>query len=395
MPSFYTIDKYSIYTNMIWDPALEAGGQVRGVTFGVQGLAQGDHEAFIARQFGDRDDQYPASVINNYDNEASRYHLNGTDSGALSDVLGLSSPAFGDQSGRLDKIYNVDKFTVTLEDGTVLSQDDLPAGLQIRTLDNGNVWVDVPDTWLDAGGDMRIASIRIAPDAALTSAPFSEWLLYDGIPDNDPEPVVCFTIGTLIETDQGNKPVEELAVGDLICTMDDGYQPIRWIGSTRRDAVDLFHEPKLRPVRIRVGALGNGLPKRDLMVSRQHRVLVKSKIAQRMFGAEEILVPANKLIGLPGIGIADDIDDVTYFHILFDRHQVIFSEDAPTESLFTGPEALKSVPREARKEIETLFPEITDPDFTTEPARVIPGKGMEIKKLIAQHQKHDMPLLNG
>ncbi|SIT06591.1 Hint domain-containing protein [Paracoccus saliphilus] len=207
------------------------------------------------------------------------------------------------------------------------------------------------------------------------------------------QPFICFTANTLIETDHGNKPVEELQIGDMIATMDDGYQPIRWIGSTSRDAIDIARNPKLRPIRIPAGALGGGLPKRDLMVSRQHRVLVKSKIAQRMFGADEVLIPANKLVGVNGIEIAEDIDNVTYFHILFDKHQVIFSEDAPTESLFTGPEALKSVSPAARQEIETLFPQITAPDFIAEPARLIPAKGSAVKKLVARHVKHATPLL--
>src|SRR5690606_26135810 len=130
-----------------------------------------------------------------------------------------------------------------------------------------------------------------------------------------------------------------------------------------------------------------GLPKRDLTVSRQHRVLIRSKIAQRMFGADEVLIPAIKLVGLDGIEIVEDCRDVIYFHILFDKHQIIFSEDAPTESLFTGPIALQSVPAEARKEIETLFPEITEPDFVARSARPIPEKGAQMKKLVDRHKK--------
>ncbi|RJE81874.1 hemolysin [Paracoccus onubensis] len=205
---------------------------------------------------------------------------------------------------------------------------------------------------------------------------------------------VCFTSGTLIETSDGNKPIEDLRPGDMIATMDDGYQPIRWIGSTSRDAIDLAQNPKLKPIRIAAGALGGGLPERDLTVSRQHRVLIRSKIAQRMFGAEEILIPAIKLVGLDGIEIIEDCEEVTYFHILFDKHQVIFSEDAPTESLFTGPIALQSVPAEARKEIVTLFPEITEPDFVAQSARPIPEQGKQIKQLVARHKKRGMPLLS-
>ncbi|RJE81873.1 hemolysin [Paracoccus onubensis] len=207
-------------------------------------------------------------------------------------------------------------------------------------------------------------------------------------------PLICFTSGTLIETSDGNKPIEDLRPGDMIATMDDGYQPIRWIGSTSRDAIDLAQNPKLKPIRIAAGALGGGLPERDLTVSRQHRVLIRSKIAQRMFGAEEILIPAIKLVGLDGIEIIEDCEEVTYFHILFDKHQVIFSEDAPTESLFTGPIALQSVPAEARKEIVTLFPEITEPDFVAQSARPIPEQGKQIKQLVARHKKRGMPMLS-
>ena len=86
-------------------------------------------------------------------------------------------------------------------------------------------------------------------------------------------------------------------------------------------------------------------------------MLVKSKIAERMFGVSEVLIPAIKLVGMPGIYIDQDTDCVDYFHLLFDQHEIIFAEGAPTESLFTGPEALRSISPEARYEILQIFPE--------------------------------------
>ena len=79
--------------------------------------------------------------------------------------------------------------------------------------------------------------------------------------------VPCFTRGTLIKTDQGERPIEELAAGDMVLTMDHGYQPIRWIGSSKRAATG-----DLAPILIRKGALGND---RDLRVSPQHRMLLQ------------------------------------------------------------------------------------------------------------------------
>lgn len=181
---------------------------------------------------------------------------------------------------------------------------------------------------------------------------------------------LCFAAGTMIATPDGEVAVEDLATGDLVTTVDDGAQPIRWIG---RAEVDLADAPNMRPVRIRAGALGEGVPAADLVVSPQHRVLVRSKIAQRMFGTDEVLVAAKQLLALDGIELADDMDRVTYHHFLFDRHQVVISNGAQTESRFTGSEALKSVGPAAREEILALFPDLAD--MQAAPARtLVPGR---------------------
>ncbi|MEX0366682.1 MAG: Hint domain-containing protein [Ruegeria sp.] len=206
--------------------------------------------------------------------------------------------------------------------------------------------------------------------------------------------IVCFAAGTRIRKDDNSEvPIEDLKVGDRVQTQDCAAQGIRWIGSHKVSGFDLMANPKLRPIRIKAGALGCNLPTRDLIVSPQHRILVRSKIAIRLFDTDEVLIPANKLVALDGIGIADDISEVEYFHILFDRHQVIFSNGAPTESLFTGPEAMRAVSPAARVELETLFPEICKSDFIPVPARLIPGRGKHMKQLVARHRKNGKPLL--
>ena len=107
-----------------------------------------------------------------------------------------------------------------------------------------------------------------------------------------------------------------------------------------------------------------------------------------MFDAQELLVPANKLTGLDDIDVIhDNPKGVEYFHLLFDHHEIIWANGALTESLFTGPQALKSLSPEARAEIETLFPEIWDPDYIPHCARCIPQKGKHIKDLVRRHKK--------
>lgn len=204
---------------------------------------------------------------------------------------------------------------------------------------------------------------------------------------------ICFTSGTRISTLAGQVPVEMLAAGDAVLTMDHGYQPIRWIGRRRLSARDLSANPKLLPVRIRAGALGKGLPKTDLTVSRQHRVLVNSVIVQRMFDVRDVLIPAIKLIELDGVDIVCDAGQVEYWHILFDAHQVIWSNGLPTESLFTGPEALKAVSPAARAEIMALFPELAKPQFLVDPARLVPDNGKIMKRLVARHIKNNKSLV--
>ena len=186
--------------------------------------------------------------------------------------------------------------------------------------------------------------------------------------------VPCFAGGTPIKTLRGEMPVERLRVGDLVLSFDDGYRPIRWIGSRRLSPGDLAMSPQLRPVRIRAGALGAGLPEVDLIVSPQHRVLVRAAVARRMFGEAEVLVAAKHLLALDGIEVAADLAGVTYWHILFDAHQLVFSSGAVTESLFTGPEALKSVGPAAREEIFTLFPELASGGTPVPVRLLVPGR---------------------
>ncbi len=197
--------------------------------------------------------------------------------------------------------------------------------------------------------------------------------------------VPCFTAGVRICTPNGRTAVEDLKVGDLVQTRDNGYQAIRWIGQVTCRA-----EGSLVPVRVSAGALGHGLPERDLVISPQHRMLLRSRIAARMMDKAEVLIAAKRLVGLPGIGLADDVEEVTYIHLLFDHHEIIFAEGAPTESLLVGEQALAAIGPEARREIATLFPELIETDAA--PARLIP-KGRVARRLVDRHFSNAKPLL--
>ncbi|WP_170331859.1 Hint domain-containing protein [Ruegeria arenilitoris] len=208
--------------------------------------------------------------------------------------------------------------------------------------------------------------------------------------------VLCFASGTLIETLRGPVRVEDMKVSDQVLTYDHGYKPIRWVGSRHLSGAELDAQPRLKPIMIRADALGVGYPKQDLIVSPQHRVLVSSTVAMRMFDRKDVLIPANKLLSLDGVDVVEDTPDgVTYFHFLFDTHEIVWSNGTPTESLFTGPEALKSVSAEAQQEIKDLFPDCCDPQFEALSARYIPKKGKLMRKLVERHQANQKPLFSG
>ncbi|WP_065327221.1 Hint domain-containing protein [Tritonibacter mobilis] len=207
--------------------------------------------------------------------------------------------------------------------------------------------------------------------------------------------VICFTKGTMIMTITGERPVEELKTGDLVLTSDAGFQPLRWIGNRRLSAAQLAQSPNLRPIRIRRGALGSDLPTRDLILSPQHRVLIATPAVERMFGTSEILVAVKHLTELEGIDVIDDAPGVDYWHFLMDRHQVVFSNGARTETLYTGSEALKAVGPNGRLEILALFPELRtetaiDPSAGFSPARMIASaaRGRRLAQRIAKNKQN-------
>lgn len=172
--------------------------------------------------------------------------------------------------------------------------------------------------------------------------------------------VICFSDDAMIETSEGEVPAGQLRVGDLVYTLDGGLQPIRWIGQRTLTSAELKRHPNIRPVRITRGAIAEDVPAVDLIVSPQHRMLVRSKIARRMFGTSEVLAAAKQLLPLDGIDVAADLDEVTYVHFMFDSHEIVMANGAESESLHTGPEAIKAVGPAAVEEIYAIFPELRD-----------------------------------
>lgn len=173
--------------------------------------------------------------------------------------------------------------------------------------------------------------------------------------------IPCFTPGTLIATPRGEIPVEELRAGDRVITRDNGIQQIRWVGRKDLTWADLSLNPHLKPILIRKGSLGNGLPERDMMVSPNHRVLVANDRTALYFDEHEVLVAAKHLVAGRGVHEVDSMG-TSYLHFMFDRHEVVLSNGAWTESFQPGDYTLKGMGNAQRNEIFELFPDLKSED---------------------------------
>ncbi len=167
----------------------------------------------------------------------------------------------------------------------------------------------------------------------------------------------CFTPGTTIATPRGERLVEDLRQGDKIITRDNGIQEIAWVGSKEMTGKELAAKPHMKPILIKAGALGHGLPERDMLLSPNHRVLVASEKTQLYFEEREVLAAAKHMTGGQGIHTLD-VMRTTYIHFMFERHEVVLSNGAWTESFHPGDYSLNGLGNSQRNEIFELFPEL-------------------------------------
>ena len=170
--------------------------------------------------------------------------------------------------------------------------------------------------------------------------------------------VICFTKGTKILTPDGPRLVEDLAEGDRLQTKDDGGQEVLWIGQRRMTGARLHAMPHLRPVRIMTGALCEGEPDEDLLVSPDHRLLVKGPAADALFNTSEVLVAAKDLVNDHNVLIEHNLREVTYFHMMLERHQVVWANGVETESFHPANTSLEAIESGQRERLFDVIPEL-------------------------------------
>lgn len=176
------------------------------------------------------------------------------------------------------------------------------------------------------------------------------------------ERIICFTPGARIMTPRGERAIETLRVGDMVITRDHGPQPIRWMGQRTVNGRGNFAPIALNP-NVMQGA------RRPLLVSPQHRILFTGFHAELLFGTSEVLVAAKHLVDGRDVRVMER-EKVTYFHMMFDRHEVVYAEGAATESFHAADLGLSSISGQSREELFGIFPELrSNPNQYGETAR--------------------------
>lgn len=153
----------------------------------------------------------------------------------------------------------------------------------------------------------------------------------------------CFTPGALIRTDAGEVPVETLSVGDHVVTIDGALAPVIWIGKWHVDCRSRPRPDDVSPILIARGALGDGVPTRDLMLSPDHALLLDGVLVSAKF-----LVNGTTIVRIPK-------SEVTYIHFELPRHDCVFAEGAHAETYLypgiDGPNRSRQFPEDCSWEM--------------------------------------------
>ncbi|ODM49646.1 hypothetical protein A9320_14195 [Ruegeria sp. PBVC088] len=245
------------------------------------------------------------------------YQVNTTNTVTFFEGTTVQNFTFDDGNGAGDMVFSENEIVATV------------AGEQLPYL--GTINVDMV-----GGGTMELALVQGA--ASFTDPNIIQVLIvvpdYLSVSDfNFPQPIVyasrstddfptCFAEGTLIATPDGETAVEALRAGDLVTTAEGRAVPVKWIG--RQTRLPFFSGAAAAPVRIKAGALGNGLPHHDLTVTADHGMIL-----------DRLVINASALVNgssIDFVPMAELPETFTVYHVETEDHDVILANGAPSET---------------------------------------------------------------
>ena len=205
------------------------------------------------------------------------------------------------------------------------SQSSSAAFAAAATTGNGHdtiVGFDPDGDRLDLSGFGNFTLTQVGNDTLVTGEDGTQITVAGVTPEELESAIIpCVVRGTMVRTPDGDVPVETLAIGDKVVSIDGTVRQIRWIGQRSYARAFIERNPKVAPIRIRAGALGDGTPTADLIVSPEHALYL-----------DNALIPARFLTNGDTISPISTLETVDYFHVELDGPDVVWTNGAPTET---------------------------------------------------------------
>jgi hypothetical protein len=197
---------------------------------------------------------------------------------------------------------------------------DLETAAQLATVLQSLVFTPDPGTAGTQSSTTLSISIAEAYGGPHASGPSSV-----SVTDIDPGNTACYCRGTFIRIGRGQKRVEELRIGDEVVTASGLARPIKWIGRRSYSGRFVMGRKDILPICFKAGSLDDNVPTRDLWISPHHAMYFEN-------GSGGVLVEAKDLVNGVSVVQAERVDDVEYFHIELETHDVIIAEGALSET---------------------------------------------------------------
>lgn len=346
-----------------------------------------DDSNFTAENASDLLGSYDKSGIQLID---VAYNDANNDGGLQIDNGGQTAESITYDSGGGAETSNLDSLVVVTVRITEADSTVRTVQVALSQLENGDVFIGELGSGGSALDNLNIATLEIISiDSNSNSS------------DSLPNPfitntTVCFVAGTRIRTQTGDVNVEDIRPGDKVWTLDRDFQEVIWHQSEHVSAKAVCEDEKLRPIVIKSGALGAGMPEQSLKVSRQHRVAVHSKIVRKMVECDLAVMPAKDMLELKGVYLETEVGDVTYVHFACKHHELISANGLLAETLYPGIQALRMMAVSKRdKLIGLLDLESRLLEQTGEFPMVRPElRGQKARHCLERHRKNRVPLLN-
>ena len=273
----------------------------------------------------------------------------------MSNIVAVEVAARGPQTGA--KVRQLVGSELELPEMEAAPEDDALFDAQFTVTDGRAAW---PVTLIEGTAGRRPL---LAFEAGRPPRDTDLWVVRHTVatPERrDARGTICFTPGTMIETGDGARDVAELSVGDRVQTKDAGCEEILWIGRRRITGARLRAMPHLAPVRLTAGSLQADVPDASLLVSPDHRILLRGPRAVALWSTNEVLVTAKDLVDGQGVFVDRTCREVTYIHLMLSSHQVVFANGVETESFHPALARLDRLDDPARAQLSAAVPDVLD-----------------------------------